>query len=163
MRRLNPGRLRRPASRTRVVLTLSTRVTELAYVCGLAVCFLTGCERMRRASQCERLADAVNSTMRAITSDTASITPASLRSGAAHYASLSQALGPMQFSDREMAIDVESFRRSLDSAAYLCTQLADDLSNHELAQAGLHKRDLEALKGQMKSQAYRMNSWCRER
>jgi len=100
--------------------------------------------------------------MRAITSDTTSITPASLRSGADRYANLSQALGPMQFSDREMAIDVESFRRSLDSAAYLCNLLADDLSNQELAQAGLHKRDLEALKGPMKSQAYRMNTWCRE-
>lgn len=118
---------------------------------------------MRRASQCERLADTVNSTMHAITSDTANITPASLRSGADHYANLSQALGPMQFSDREMAIDVESFRRSLDSAAYLCNLLADDLSNHERAQAALHKRDLEALKGPMKSQAYRMNTWCRER
>ena len=118
---------------------------------------------MRRASQCERLADTVNSTMQAITSDTASITPASLRSGAERYANLSLALGPMQFSDREMAIDVESFRRTLDSAAYLCNQLADDLSNHERAQAALHKRDLEALKGPMKSQAYRMNTWCRER
>lgn len=101
--------------------------------------------------------------MRAVTSETASITPESLRAGAQHYATLSQALGPMQFTDRQMAIDVESFRRSLDSAAYLCNELAEDLSNKELAQAALHKRDLDALKGPMKSQAYRMNSWCRER
>jgi len=118
---------------------------------------------MRRASQCERLSDAVNKTMHSITQETSTITPSSLRAGARHYTGLSQALGPMQFSDRQMAIDVESFRRSLDSAAYLCGALAEDLSKRELAQAALHKRDLEALKGSMKSQAYRMNSWCRER
>lgn len=100
--------------------------------------------------------------MQTISEETASITPASLRSGAQHYEALSQALGPMQFSDRQMAIDVESFRRTLDSAAYLCNELAEDLSNDELAQAALHKRDLDALKPAMKSQAYRMNSWCRE-
>jgi hypothetical protein len=100
--------------------------------------------------------------MRSISEETASITPESLRSVARHYEALSQALGPMQFSDRQMAIDVESFRRSLDSAAYLCSELADDLSKNELGQAALHRRDLDALKAPMKSQAYRMNSWCRE-
>lgn len=141
---------------------MSIRVSRLSSVCGLAFLLLVGCDRLRRASQCERLADAVNETMQTITSETASITPASLREGARHYESLSQALGPMQFSDRQMAIDVESFRRSLDSAAYLCNELAEDLSKKELGQAALHKRDLEALKGPMKTQAYRMNSWCRE-
>ncbi|HEY6722407.1 MAG TPA: hypothetical protein VI197_00210 [Polyangiaceae bacterium] len=100
--------------------------------------------------------------MHSISEETANITPTSLRSGARHYEALSQALGPMQFSDRQMAIDVESFRRSLDSAAYLCNELAEDLSKKELAQAALHKRDLDALKGPMKSQAYRMNNWCRD-
>lgn len=138
-------------------------VANLICAGALALSLLAGCDRMRRASQCERLADTVNTTMRTISEETASITPASLRSGAQHYEALSQALGPMEFSDRQMAIDVESFRRSLDSAAYLCHELAEDLSKNELAQAALHKRDLDALKAPMKLQAYRMNSWCRDR
>lgn len=117
---------------------------------------------MRRASQCERLSDTVNGAMHSIREETASITPQSLLAGARHYEALSRALGPMEFSDRQMAIDVESFRRSLDSAAYLCSELAKDLSKNELAQAALHRRDLDALKAPMKMQAYRMNNWCRE-
>ncbi|HEU5074253.1 MAG TPA: hypothetical protein VFU02_08770 [Polyangiaceae bacterium] len=141
---------------------MSPHVSRLICAGCLALWLLAGCDRLRRASQCERLADAVNGAMRSISNDTASITPASLHAGARHYEALSQALGPMQFSDRQMAIEVESFRRSLDSAAYLCQELAEDLDKNELAQAALHKRDLDALKGPMKSQAYRMNVWCRE-
>lgn len=100
--------------------------------------------------------------MRAVAEETKSITPATLRAGARLYASLSQILGPMQFSDRQMAIEVESFRRSLDSAARITEQLADDLTQNELAQAALHRRDLEALRGPMKTQAYKMNAWCRD-
>lgn len=140
---------------------MSKRVCELARLGGFGLLLLVGCERVRRASQCEALADSVNTTMSAVTKETESITPTTLRAGAHLYASLSQTLGPMQFSDQQMAIDVESFRRSLDSAARLCEQLADDLTQNELAQAALKKRDLEALKGPMKTQAYKMNAWCR--
>jgi hypothetical protein len=141
---------------------LSKRVCELARLGGLLLLLLVGCERVRRASQCEELADKVNPTMSAVTEETKSITPSTLRTGARLYASLAEALGPMQFSDRQMAMDVESFRRSLDSAARLSEQIADDLTQNELAQAALHKRDLEALKGPMKTQAYKMNAWCRQ-
>ena len=140
---------------------MSNRAPEFACL-ALGLLCLVGCERVRRASQCDLLADSVNTTMRAVAEETKSITPATLRTGARLYASLSQTLGPMQFSDRQMAIEVESFRRSLDSAARITEQLADDLTQNELAQAALHRRDLEALRGPMKTQAYKMNAWCRD-
>ena len=99
--------------------------------------------------------------MREVTAETKFITPTTLRTASRLYTDLSQTLGPMQFSDRQMALDVEAFRRSIDTAALLSAQLADDLSQNELAQGALKKRDLEALKGPMKTQAYKMNTWCR--
>lgn len=154
-------RLHRLGSRTTVRGSLSKRVFELAILGGLGLLLLVGCERVRRASQCERLADSVNTTMKAVADETKSITPTTLRAGARHYASLSQTLGPMQFSDRQMALEVESFRRSLDSAALLTDQLADDLTRNQLGRTAVHKRDLEALRGPMKTQAYKMNAWCK--
>ena len=123
----------------------------------------TGCERVRRARQCQRLADAVNDTMSAIEQETDdNITATSLRSSAQRYSDLSEALGPMEFSDREMALDVEAFRRTLTSAADLCHDLAEAVKSNERAQAAQYQNDLEALKVPFKSHAYKMNTWCRE-
>lgn len=123
----------------------------------------TGCERVRRAQQCHELAETVNDTMSAIEQETeGNINAESLRSSAQRYSGLSEALGPMEFSDRQMALDVEAFRRTLTTAANLCEQLADAIKTNERAQAAQYKNQLEALKAPFKGHAYKMNSWCRE-
>lgn len=123
----------------------------------------TGCERVRRAQQCHELANAVNETMSAIEHETENnINAESLRSSAQRYSDLSEALGPMEFSDRQMALDVEAFRRTLTTAADLCRNLAAAVKSNERAQAAQYQNELEALKTSFKGHAYKMNSWCRE-
>ena len=131
--------------------------------CTLSCLLLLGCERITRARQCAVLVESVNGSMQAIRDAAeAGLSPELLEASAEHYAGLAATLGPMQFSDLQMALDVESFRRSLTQAAELCTELAAAKARNERAQAALLQRELEALKGPMKTSAYKMNSWCGE-
>lgn len=130
-------------------------------MCGLALCGVLGCERMTRAKQCVELIEAVNPAMQAIEAQsTGELTPAKLKLGARHYSSLAEKLGPLEFDDRQMALDVADFRRTLSQAAELCEELAQAKADSELAQAELVRRELTALKAPMSSSSYKMNAWC---
>lgn len=128
---------------------------------GLTCLFQLGCERVTRARQCAELVESVNDSMHAIRSAAqAGLSPTLLESSAEQYSALAAKLGPMQFNDLQMALDVESFRRTLTQASDLCRQLATAKENNERAQAASLERELEALKVPMKTSAYKMNSWC---
>jgi hypothetical protein len=143
-------------------LSTSSLLCRLCLVASSWV-WLVGCERITRARQCAALVESVNGSMQAIRGAAeAGLSPALLETSADHYSALAESLGPMQFNDLQMALDVESFRRSLTQAAELCRELASAKAKNERAQAALLKRDLEALKAPMKTSAYKMNSWCAE-
>src|SRR5690606_5951237 len=81
---------------------------------GSVLLGLLGCERITRVKQCVALVDAVNTAMDAIKSESeGKLDPGSLELAASHYAELAEVLGPMQFNDQQMALDVEAFRRLL--------------------------------------------------
>src|SRR5690606_34334771 len=94
------------------------------------------------------------------TQSSGELTPAKLKLSAQRYASLAEALGPLEFEDRQMALDVAAFRRTLSQAAELCEELAQAKAKNERAQAELVRRELEALRVPMKGSSYKMNAWC---
>ena len=122
------------------------------------------CDRVSRIRQCAGLVDAVNGSMRGIglAAGNESLEQG-LVSNADRYVALAQQLGPMEFNDKQMALDVEAFRRLLMRAAELCEKLRAAVQSNERAQAALLGRELEALEGPMKASAHKMNTWCQER
>jgi hypothetical protein len=121
----------------------------------------SGCERISRARQCSSLVDSVNQTMDALKEEAEqALSPESLQRSARHYTVLADVLGPMEFNDRQMAVDVEAFRRLLVRAAELCVELSQARRQNEWARAALLKKELGALRTPMKASAYKMNTWC---
>ncbi len=143
--------------------SLSPPYFPLFSTLALCVACLFGCERFERTKECAALADSVNAVMHSIQEENETgLAPANLRVCAKQYAQLADELGPMEFGERQMALDVAVFRRQLDQAAELTTDLARAKAHNELAEAALIGRELSALQAPMKGSAYKMNTWCQK-
>lgn len=122
---------------------------------------LSACERIGRARQCQRLAETVNEAMAEIGGEEQQLNQAGLLRAAAQYESLAQRLGPMEFSERELALEVASLNRLLSEASVTTKNLASAVADDERAQASLYKRELRTLGTQMKLQGNRIDRTCR--
>jgi hypothetical protein len=84
-----------------------------------------------------------------------------LREAAELYERLARELGPMEFSEKELALEVASLNRILVQAATTTTNLADAAAGDERAQASLIKRELGSLGSQMRLQGSKIDRTCR--
>jgi hypothetical protein len=86
---------------------------------------------------------------------------ARLRRAAGLYDELAQNLGPMEFSEKQLAIEVASLNRLLLEASATTHDLADAVAGDERAQASILKRELDSLGTQMKVQGNKIDRTCR--
>jgi hypothetical protein len=123
---------------------------------------LLGCERLGKARQCQKLAETVNEAMAQIgTQGSDTLSEERLREAAELYERLARELGPMEFSEKELALEVASLNRILVQAATTTTNLADAAAGDERAQASLIKRELGSLGSQMRLQGSKIDRTCR--
>jgi hypothetical protein len=121
----------------------------------------TGCERITQARQCQELASTVNEAMERIREVSESKpTPEELHEASRAYANLAQHLGPLEFAEKQLAIDVAELNRILERAASATLELARARAGDERAQASLLERELQAMSLQMQAQGTKLDRAC---
>lgn len=123
---------------------------------------LPACERVGRARQCQELSETVNEAMAQIRSEKPEpLSAARLREASSVYEGLANDLGPMKFSEKELALEVASLNRMLLKAAGTTRRLAAAVAEDERAQASWLKRELDTLGAQMRLQGSKIDRACR--
>ncbi len=118
--------------------------SELLFVLALClVAFCSGCGRVERARQCQRLAETVNPRFDEIARHTsAKQTPSALRAIAESYDAIARDLAPLEFSKKELAEAVTDYGRQLKAAAREARRAADAKEQKQASEHAAARREV---------------------
>ena len=121
----------------------------------------SGCSRFTRTRQCRALITRVNPALDEIarlTKDKAD--KATYLAAAARYEQLAVALGPLEFSNEQMAKDVAEYAALLHSTAQTLKSLAAAAESRSPPEIDRLVHELERLDGRAHASVSKMDSWC---
>jgi hypothetical protein len=137
-------------------------ITRAARTLLLASLMLgTSCGRFTRIRQCRALISRVNPSLDEISRLTQNKSDkATYLAAAARYEQLSVALGPLEFSDQQMAKDVAEYAGVLHVTAQTLKTLASAVETHNVGETERLARELDRLGGREHISISKMDSWC---
>ncbi|HEY2404454.1 MAG TPA: hypothetical protein VGI10_00520 [Polyangiaceae bacterium] len=119
------------------------------------------CGRFTQTRQCRALIARVNPALDEIARLTHDKTDkATYLAAAARYEQLSIELGPLQFSNQQMAKDVAEYAGILHSTGIVLKSLALAVDGHNASEIERISRELERLDGREHVSITKMDTWC---